>query len=246
MGCAKVLLVDGAWGTHVSARFDGSCSTAAAARAVAMARAPRSPTLLRIGDNADRRLRRPYYVTPFERDPATVPQGERIAPCSTLNARVAQRPDDRGPDVAARPVAYGYRSSALDRFAHRTNDLPKWRCNLRAGRPATATRRCACGPAIAGCTSGGGWEVLELAAELHENARAHRRGGASAPRSAAACSSGTMATPSSAARRSRCKFLSRADTPRARSHHGLGSELQRNELSRPCRTAEAALRFAPS
>ncbi len=71
-------LVDGAWGFAASARFDGASLDAAAGRAVAMARASAATSRLRIGTiPLDTYVDR--YVTPVERDPASVPLGERVA-----------------------------------------------------------------------------------------------------------------------------------------------------------------------
>ena len=77
-----------------------------------------------------------------------------------------------------------------DRLAHRADDLSERQRDLARWRSATATRRCARGPATAGCTSAAAGRSIELA-ELRENAarigeEAHQL--LSAPQ----CPSGTM------------------------------------------------------
>ena len=71
-------LVDGAWGFAACALFDNVSLDAAASRAVDMARAGASASRHRIG-TIPLEAYVDHYVTPLERDPASVPLGERVA-----------------------------------------------------------------------------------------------------------------------------------------------------------------------
>ena len=181
-------LVDGAWGFAASARFDDATLDATAARAVAIARAGAGASSKRIGV-APAHAYDDRYVTPFSRDPASVPIGERVALLidaeralhaqptiavgrawldvwrtdkefySTIGSRIAQTIYQTGSAVSAMAVGDG------------DAQIRMW-------------------PGDRGLYLGGGWEVVELA-QLRENAarigeEAHQL--LSAPQ----CPSGTM------------------------------------------------------
>jgi len=76
-------LFDGAWGFAASADLSEAGVDAAAARAVDIARAGASIATRRFGEApADAYV--DAYATPFERDPASVPLGERVVENSNL------------------------------------------------------------------------------------------------------------------------------------------------------------------
>ena len=181
------------------------------------------------------------FATPVERDPATVPSANASRCCSRPNARCTAR--RRSPSGAPGSI-YGapIRNSLRRRVAHRADDRSERRRDLGAWPSATATRRCASGPAITGCTSAADGRSIELAA-LRENAA---RIGEEAHQLLAApqCPSGTLDLILG-------RLAGLAADPRivrsrgrTRPHHGLGGELQRHELPGSRRARQAALRFA--
>lgn len=181
-------LVDGAWGFAASALFDDLSLDAAAGRAVAMARAGAAASRRHIGTIpleafVDR------YVTPCERDPASVPLGERVA--LLLDA---ERELHSAPTVSVGRAWLDlwrtdkeFYSSIGSRIAQTIYQSGGAISALAVGGGDAQTRMW---PGDRGMYFGGGWEVLELAA-LRENAarigeEAHQL--LSAPQ----CPSGTM------------------------------------------------------
>ncbi|HEY5348112.1 MAG TPA: TldD/PmbA family protein, partial [Candidatus Lustribacter sp.] len=181
-------LAGGAWGFVACASFDDAALDAAAARAVALARAGAAASRQHIGTippeaYVDR------YVTPFERDPAGMPMGERVA--LLLDA---ERALHSAPTIAVGRAWLDlwrtdkeFYSSIGSRIAQTIYQSGSAISALAIGAGDAQTRMW---PGDHGMYFGGGWEVVERAA-LRENAarigeEAHQL--LSAPQ----CPSGTM------------------------------------------------------
>ena len=193
-------------------------------------------------DCADRGLRR------HVRDPGRTRPGDGAGrrtrrPAARGGARAARRADDR------RSAARGSTSGAPRKSSPRRSARASGRRSCRAGarsprwRSATATRRSACGPATAGCTSAAAGR--RSSSRSCARTRAHRRGGAPAADRAAVSERNDGHHPGRLAGLAADPRIVRPRR-RARPHHGLGGELQRHELPRSGRTRAAALRLAAS
>jgi TldD protein len=181
-------LVDGAWGFAACALFDNVSLDAAASRAVDMARAGASASRHRIG-TIPLEAYVDHYVTPLERDPASVPLGERVA--MLLDA---ERALHSAPSIAVGRAWLDlwrtdkeFYSSIGSRIAQTIYQSGGAISALAVGDGDAQMRMW---PGDRGMYFGGGWEVLELA-ELRQNAarigeEAHQL--LSAPQ----CPSGTM------------------------------------------------------
>ena len=181
-------LVDGAWGFAASARFDTASLDAAAGRAVAMARAGAAASLHRIGIVPDTAYV-DTFATPVERDPASVPLGERVALLLE-----AERTLHSAPSIAVGRAWLDlwrtdkeFYSTIGSRIAQTIYQTGSAISALAIGGGDAQTRMW---PGDRGMYFGGGWEVVERA-DLIENAarigeEAHQL--LSAPQ----CPSGTM------------------------------------------------------
>src|SRR5665213_1071330 len=181
-------LVDGAWGFAACALFDDASLDEAAGRAVAMARAGAAASRHRIG-TIPLETFVDQYVTPCERDSASVPLGERVA--LLLDA---ERALHSAPTIAVGRAWLDlwrtdkeFYSSSGSRIAQTIYQSGGAISALAVGDGDSQVRMW---PGDRGMYFGGGWEVLELA-ELRENAA---RIGEEAHQLLAApqCPSGTM------------------------------------------------------
>jgi TldD protein len=224
-------LVDGAWGFAASARFDDASLDAAAARAVAMARAGASAGTKRIG-TIPTDVYVDHYATPLERDPATVPLGERVALLLE-----AERALHSAPTIAVGRAWIDlwrtdkeFYSSIGSRIAQTIYQSGGAISALAVGEGDAQVRNF---PGDRGMYFGGGWEVIDLA-QLAENAA---RIGTAVPERHDGRDPRRVAGVAADSRVVR----SRSGT---RPRDGLGGELQRHEFSRSRRARNAALRLA--
>src|SRR5471032_333888 len=181
-------LVNGAWGFASSSGFSDAALDAAAARAVAIARAGASIAAHRIGE-APTDAYVDTFATPVQRDPATVPMGERVA--LLLDA---ERALHSAPSITVgrawmdlwRTEKFFY-SSIGSRIAQTIVQSGSGMSALAVGNGDAQSRMW---PGDRGLYQGGGWEIIE-AAQLRENAQ---RTGEEAHQllTAPQCPSGTM------------------------------------------------------
>jgi TldD protein len=181
-------LVNGAWGFASSSGFSDAALDAAAGRAVAIARAGASIAAHRIGE-APTDAYVDTFATPVQRDPATVPMGERVA--LLLDA---ERALHSAPSITVgrawmdlwRTEKFFY-SSIGSRIAQTIVQSGSGMAALAVGNGDAQSRMW---PGDRGLYQGGGWEIIE-AAQLRENAQ---RTGEEAHQllTAPQCPSGTM------------------------------------------------------
>jgi TldD protein len=161
-------LVDGAWGFAASAGFEPAALDAAAERAVAMARAGASASTRKLGV-VPTAVYVDSFATPVERDPATVPVGERVA--LLLDA---ERALHVAPSVVVGRAWLDlwhtekhFFSSIGSRIAQTIVQSGSAISALAVGEGDAQMRMW---PGDRGLYLGGGWEVVELA-QLRENAQ---------------------------------------------------------------------------
>lgn len=159
---------DGAWGFAASGDLSESGVDAAAARAVEIARAGALVAVRRFAEAPNDRYV-DTYATPFERDPATVPLGERVA--LLLDAERALH--------VGRKISVGrawldlwltdkvFYSTTGSRIAQSLRQTGSGIRALAVGEDDTQDRSF---PGDGGLYQSGGWEIVERAA-LRENAQ---------------------------------------------------------------------------
>jgi len=161
-------LVDGAWGFAASARFDTASLDDAAARAVAMARAGARASATRIG-RAPARAYVDTYATPQERDPASVPLGERVALLLE-----AERALHAAPTIAVGSAWIDLWRTDKTFYSTIGSRIAQSIAQSGAGMSALAVgggdAQIRMWPGDRGLYYGGGWEAVERAA-LRENAQ---------------------------------------------------------------------------
>jgi TldD protein len=161
-------LFDGAWGFAASADLSEAGVDAAAARAVEIARAGAAVATRRFAEApADRYV--DSYATPLERDPATVPLGERVALLlaaeRALHAAPAVRVGRAWIDLwRIDKVFYSTSGSRIAQVLYQTGSG----ISALAADGSDAQDRSY--PGDIGLYQGGGWEIVE-AARLGENAQ---------------------------------------------------------------------------
>ena len=160
-------LVDGAWGFAASADATDAGLDRAAARAVDIARAGASLGGRRFGAApTDRHVA--TYATPVERDPASVPLGERVALLLAAERALHAAPSIRAGRawIDLWRIEKTFYSTTGSRIAQSLRQTGSGIAALAAGDGDAQERTY---PGDIGLYQGGGWEIVE-AARLGENA----------------------------------------------------------------------------
>jgi TldD protein len=213
-------LFDGAWGFAASADTSDVGIDRTAARAVEIARAGAAIATHRFGQApTDRYV--DTYATPFARDAAGVPLGERVALLldaeRALHAAPTIRVGRAWLDLwHTRKTFYSTTGSRIEQTLRQSGS------GMMALAAAEGDAQDRSYPGDIGLYQAGGWEIVE-AARLRENAQ---RIGEEAS---------ALLTNSRVVR----------SRGRTRSHHGMGSELLGNQLPRSGATRHAPIRIGP-